>query len=130
LREAEDIRDALKSCPAPAVAAALRFRATGDIRCLPAILRGIIGRHVTPDLSAKLASPAADDFRLVEDLGVDSLMLIEIAASCEEVFQLSIPSRELFELRTLGDINRAIAQRLCCQAPPGERAASPADDWD
>ena len=41
--------------------------------------------------------------RLVEDLGCDSMDLLEFAAECEEEFGVDIPNRELEKFATVGD---------------------------
>jgi 3-hydroxyacyl-[acyl-carrier-protein] dehydratase len=102
------LREALKRCSASTYEAACRFRQTGDPDCLPAIILGVIEHHVDPDLRAKLKE-AADDLRLIEDLGIDSLTMMEIVALAEDVLPVSINSEELCLLRTLGDFKHFVA---------------------
>jgi acyl carrier protein len=49
-----------------------------------------------------------DDARLAEDLGADSLDVVEIVMSCEERFGVVIPNREATGLATLGDAVRCV----------------------
>lgn len=51
---------------------------------------------------------ADDDLRLIEDLGIDSLTMMEIVILVEEVLQMSINNDELRNLRTVGDIKTFI----------------------
>ena len=44
----------------------------------------------------------------MEDLGVDSLMMLEIVMLVEETLDVSIENDELMELRTLGDVKTLI----------------------
>jgi len=74
---------------------------------LPAIILGIIERFVEPDLRAKLRDPD-DDLRPIEDLGIDSLTMMEIVILVEEVLQMSINNEELRHLRTIGDVKQFI----------------------
>ena len=97
----------MKRCPPSTYEAARLFRATGDVGHLPAIVHGIIERFVEPDLRASLANPD-DDLRLIEDLGIDSLTLMEIVALAEEALEISI-DWELGQVRTLGDVRRLVA---------------------
>ena len=60
-----------------------------------------------PDLRAKLKDPD-DDLRLIEDLGIDSLTMMEIVILVEEVLQMSINNEELRHLRTIGDVKQFI----------------------
>lgn len=103
--------ETLKHCPAATVEAARRFRQTGDPACLPEIIPGMIERHVERDLRVRLQGPC-DELRLTEDLGVDSLTMMEIALQTEDVFGVSLSDRELRELRTIGDFRRLIAFKL------------------
>lgn len=41
--------------------------------------------------------------RLVEDLGADSLALVELVLACEEKFEIDIPDDDVRDLATVGD---------------------------
>lgn len=113
-----ELHELLKRCSPATVEAAGRFRQTGDPAWLPAVIVGVIEHHVEPDLRAKLREPD-DRLRLMEDLGIDSLTLIEIGMLAEDVLRISIPNEELAGLRTLGDVRQLIICRLCnLPAPP------------
>jgi 3-hydroxyacyl-[acyl-carrier-protein] dehydratase len=98
-----NLRESLKRCSAATYEAAAQFRKTGNTEHLPAIVLGIIERYVEPDLRAKLKDPD-DDLRVIEDLGIDSLTMMEIVILVEEVLQMSINNEELRHLRTVGDV--------------------------
>jgi 3-hydroxyacyl-[acyl-carrier-protein] dehydratase len=59
----------------------------------------------------KLAA-ASEDTRLIEDLGLDSLTLLEIVLSIEEVLKLRIENEELREIRTLGQLNKFLHAKI------------------
>ena len=101
------LREALKRCSASTYEAVCQFRKTRNTEHLPAIVLGIIERYVEPDLRAKLKNPD-DDLRLIEDLGIDSLTMMEIVILVEDVLQMSINNEELRNLRTLGDVKQFI----------------------
>jgi 3-hydroxyacyl-[acyl-carrier-protein] dehydratase len=101
------LREALRRCSAATYEAALQFRKTKNTEHLPAIILGIIERYVEPDLRTKLKDPD-DDLRLIEDLGIDSLTMMEIVILVEEVLQMSVNNEELRHLRTLGDVKQFI----------------------
>jgi acyl carrier protein len=101
------LRESLKRCSASTFEAASQFRKTKNTEHLPAIILGIIERFVEPDLRAKLRDPD-DDLRLIEDLGIDSLTMMEIVILVEEVLQMSINNEELRHLRTIGDVKQFI----------------------
>lgn len=53
-----------------------------------------------------------DDARLTEDLGADSLDVVEIVMSCEERFAIAIPNRVATRLRTVGEAVRFIETEM------------------
>jgi 3-hydroxyacyl-[acyl-carrier-protein] dehydratase len=101
------LREALKRCSPSTFEAAVQFRKTGNADHMPAVVIGVIERFVEPDLRSKLKD-ADDDLRLIEDLGIDSLTMMEIVILVEDVLQLSINNDELRNLRTVGDVKTFI----------------------
>src|ERR1035437_965947 len=101
------LREALKRCSPSTFEAAVQFRKTGNADHMPAVVIGVIERFVEPDLRAKLED-ADDDLRLIEDLGIDSLTMMEIVILVEDVLQLTINNDELRNLRTVGDVKTFI----------------------
>src|SRR4051812_35030973 len=101
------LREALKRCSPSTFEAAVQYRKTGNAEHVPAVVIGIIERFVEPDLRMKLKD-ADDDLRLIEDLGIDSLTMMEIVILVEDVLQMSINNDELRNLRTVGDVKTFI----------------------
>ena len=101
------LREALKRCSPSTFEAAVQFRKTGNPEHVPAVVIGVIERFVEPDLRTKLKD-ADDDLRLIEDLGIDSLTMMEIVILVEDVLQMSINNDELRNLRTVGDVKTFI----------------------
>lgn len=101
------LRESLKRCSPSTFEAAVQFRKTGNPEHLPAVVIGVIERFVEPDLRVKLKD-ADDDLRLIEDLGIDSLTMMEIVILVEEVLQMAINNEELRNLRTVGDVKTFI----------------------
>jgi len=101
------LREALKRCSPSTFEAAIQFRKTGNAEHVGAVVIGVIERFVEPDLRVKLKD-ADDDIRLVEDLGIDSLTMMEIVILVEDVLQLTINNDELRNLRTVGDVKTFI----------------------
>lgn len=50
----------------------------------------------------QLPTEVGDEMRLVEDLGADSLDLLDILMAVEDTFQVKIPDADLPRLRTVG----------------------------
>lgn len=53
-----------------------------------------------------------DSTHLVNDLGLDSLDVLELAMALEEEFDIEIPDEELEPVATVGDFVRAVKKRL------------------
>ena len=105
------LREVLKRCPAETYPAARAFRITGNVDHMPAIVHGVIERYVERDLRPKLRTPS-HHLRLAEDLGLDSLSMMEIVMLAEDVLRITIENDELRQLRTLGDVTRFIDRKL------------------
>lgn len=118
-QEIVSLRIALKRCSAATVEAAIRYRTTGDPAAIPAVVYGIIERHLSPENARNLAS-APQTTRLIADLGVDSLTLLEIVLSIEETLHISIENDELREIQTLGEVKDFITGKIS----GGSRGAS------
>ena len=97
------LRESLKRCSPSTFEAAVQYRKTGNPEHVPAVVIGVIERFVEPDLRPKLKD-ADDDIRVIEDLGIDSLTMMEIVILVEDVLQVTINNDELRNLRTVGDI--------------------------
>jgi len=101
------LREALKRCSPSTFEAAVQFRKTNNPEHVPAVVIGVIERFVEPDLRIKLKD-ADDDLRLIDDLGIDSLTMMEIVILVEDVLQMTINNDELRNLRTVGDVKTFI----------------------
>ncbi len=101
------LRDDLKRCTPETVEAAIAYRSSGDTRHLPVIILGILDRFVDPEVRPRLKG-ASDDLRLSEDLGIDSLTMVEIVMMVETTLGMTIDNNELRDLRSIGDIRTFI----------------------
>ena len=115
----------LKRCSPATYEAVKNFRRTGDLSHLPVIVHGVIGRYVNPDLRAKLAEHPSG-LRLNQDLGLDSLTMMEVVLLAEEVLKISVSYDELCHLRTVGDVCQFLVFKVRnpVTAPP-PRASPP-----
>lgn len=120
------LREALKRCSPSTFEAARAFRATGDYAHVPTIVTGVIERFVERNLREKLAAPSADELLLSQDLGLDSLTMMEIVLLAEDVLPLSINNEELRHLRTLGDVKLFTDAKLRGLPLPARLSAPPA----
>lgn len=106
-----DLRILLRRCSPPTYAAACEFRKTRDANLLPAILFGVIERYVDHSSRPKLQGPA-EDVRLSEDLGMDSLTIVELIALAEDTLQVPLSIEEPPPLRTLADLQHYLTLKL------------------
>lgn len=105
------LHEALKRCSPSTFEAACQFRKTGNIEHLPVIVYGVIERYVENGLRPKLKAASAD-LRLAEDLGIDSLTMMEIVMLAEDALQVTINNEELRGLRTLGDVRQFLENKI------------------
>ncbi len=117
VEEESTLRESLKRCSPATIEAAIAYRKTEEASHLPAVIIGVIERFVEPDLRAKLKE-ADDELRLVEDLGIDSLTMMEIVILVEDVLQMQINNEDLRNLRTVGDIKVFIDCKVRGLPPP------------
>jgi acyl carrier protein len=93
----------LRRCPVGTLEAAKRYRITHAIQEVPTIILGVITRYVDHEKRGLLAQPL-EFLRLSEDLALDSLSMIEISMTLEDVLQILLPDEKLRTLRTMGDV--------------------------
>ena len=106
-----DLKEGLRRCSPETVEAAIRYREKGDVDAIPTIVFGILDRYQPATAAVKL-SEANENTRLIEDIGLDSLTLLEIVLSIEEVLKLRIENEELREIRTLGQLNKFLHDKI------------------
>jgi len=107
----QNLRELLKRCSPETVAAALHFRTTNDPAGVDIVVLGIIERFLDPEVRPRLRA-GGDGLRIFDDLGIDSLTMVEVVMMVEEVLQIKINNEELRDLRTIGDIKVYINCRL------------------
>ncbi len=113
----EDLKELLKRCPAGTYEAALQFRKNKDVVQIETIVMGIIDRHLEPDQREILAK-SDDTLRMYEDLGMDSLTMLEVVMLVEQTLQVSIDNEELRDLRTVGDVKAYLNAKAMGVEPP------------
>lgn len=105
------ITDELLGYEPSCVAAALRYRESGAFADFIAMLPGIIAYHL-PRSAPRPPTVLADELRLVQDVGLDSLALTEMAFLLGDLFQLPIETREVFGVTTVGDLKAFLKAKL------------------
>lgn len=55
--------------------------------------------------------PVTEDSEVIDDLGADSLDIVDLVMTLEEEFDTEIPDEDIENLRTVGDIVKYIEER-------------------
>jgi acyl carrier protein len=105
------LRDTLRRCPPPTLEAVAAYRSSGDVRHVPTIVLGIVARFVDPELRPRLQDPDSE-LRMAEDLGLDSLALLEVVLLTEEVLRVTLDAEELRPIHTLAELREFIIRKL------------------
>jgi acyl carrier protein len=99
------IAQLLKRCRPEVIAAAEHYRQSPDVGLLPVIVLGVFERFMEPERRELLQKPSQvrNELALQADLGMDSLVMVEVVMTLEEVLSAKIPDEELRSLVTVGD---------------------------
>lgn len=52
------------------------------------------------------------DANILDDLGADSLDVVELVMAIEEAFEIEIPDEEVEAMRTIGDVDKYVTSRM------------------
>jgi len=110
-KDTTDLKEALRRCSPETIAAAFRFREEQDLAAIPKVVFGIIERYQPATATVHL-SDASESTRLIEDLGLDSLTLLEIVMTIEDVLKIRIENDALREIRTLSQLNAFLHEKI------------------
>ncbi|MFA6560865.1 MAG: phosphopantetheine-binding protein [Verrucomicrobiia bacterium] len=110
-KDIADLKETLRRCRPETVEAAIRFREHGDPVALRTVVYGVIRRYQPANAGMRLEN-ASDDTSLIQDLGLDSLTLLEIVLTIEETLKVQINNEELKEIRTLGKLNQFLQHKV------------------
>jgi acyl carrier protein len=78
-----------------------------DIDALKSQIKEIIAKNASAEPSA-----VTDDALLLDDLGVDSLLALEIVFDVERQFNVTLTEDEARQLKTVADAVRLVASKL------------------
>jgi acyl carrier protein len=70
-------------------------------------IRGLVSEQLGVD-SAELNA----DANILEDLGADSLDVVELVMAIEEAFDIEIPDEDAEAMRTLGDVEKYVKNHV------------------
>ena len=69
-------------------------------------------KNLVAEIIEKDPGEIKSDSRFVEDLGVDSMMALEILAGVEKKYKIAIPEEKLAEFKTLDSVVKIAKEHL------------------
>ena len=123
-KQVTDLKQALRRCRPEVFEAVLLFRNEGNAEVVPSIVKGIIERYLPAESKVSI-SETTSETRLAEDMGIDSLTMLEIVLTIEEALGFRIEDSELRNIRTMGDVQSFLDKKLSGESD-AEAAAEPA----
>lgn len=69
-------------------------------------------RELIADVLDVAPDAVTDDIDFIADLGVDSLLAMELAVTLERRYQVKIESHEMADVRTMPDISALLSRKL------------------
>jgi acyl carrier protein len=92
-------------------AAYKRFAATRSADDADIVILAAVVDHI-PDKARRSAGTPADEQKLIEDLGFDSVAIAELVFFLEDLFQMKISNEEILQVRSVGDMRRFVRQKI------------------
>ncbi len=109
------LEEELLRCPPGTKAALLSFLETGNEADLETFARGILARNID-DEYLPILEAGGEELKMVDDLGIDSLGMTEIAMNLEDALDIELIDDALKSLETLGDVKRHLLKRCAAKA--------------
>jgi acyl carrier protein len=72
-------------------------------------MRGMVYRIVS-EVNGTIQEKISDEQRLVDDIGMDSIALVELSMELENLFDISIPDDAVAGWKTVGDVVEYVEQ--------------------
>ena len=89
-----------------------RFRTTGDAEALRVVVFAAV-RDFMPKRNLGVSNVELHgEMKLMEDLGYDSLAVAETVFFFEDLFKVRIQNTELMSVRTIGELQNFVLQKL------------------
>ena len=128
------LRETLKRCSPATYYAACKFRANGDPDALRAVVLGVVERFADRERRTSLQGDPATvaALHLSEDLGLDSLTMMEVVMIAEDVLRITISNEELTRLRTIGAVQTFLLEKATGTPPAPARpnCATDTNPWN
>lgn len=105
------VNELLKGCSEKTIKAFINYKSNINTNeSLNEVVIGLIEKNL--DLKQKnIINKQGDDVLISDDLGLDSIMMMEIIMNIEEILNISIPNEELMDIKSLGDLKLYILHK-------------------
>ncbi len=107
----KNLEEVLKRCPAGTLEGLLRYRQAGEVEGFRVFLTGCIKRHTDDEFHGLLDS-GRSDLSFIDDIGIDSMTMMEIVMMIEECLNIKIENKDLMEIRTMGDLDAYVQKTV------------------
>ena len=110
------LEDELNRAPKGTREALNAFKESGDLEQLEIFAKGIIARNID-DTYIETLNKADDSTRMVDDLGIDSLTMLEIAMTFEDALGIELIDDELSGIKTYGGMREYLVEQIKIESP-------------
>jgi acyl carrier protein len=107
----EKLRTLLRGFPEPAILACARYEATGSPEAFDEATCRLIQHHLEKPPATDVAQMPGST-RLIDDLGLDSLTMVELVFLFEDVFAAKVSQEELTKIVTLDELRALLRSQL------------------
>lgn len=105
----------VRHLPKAAQAAFRKFRASGDVSVLDPLIFAILENYAPRKPQSPLSEFPGGTL-LVDELGFDSLAIIEVVFFTEELFEITIANEEILLVRSIDDLRAFIRAKVSSRA--------------
>jgi acyl carrier protein len=108
---AQKLNQLLRGFPESAITACSRYQETRSLADFETATNEIIQHHLDKEKKV-IVSELPEGTTLVEELGLDSLTMVEMVFLFEDIFAAEVPIEELTKIKTLGELRIVLRNRL------------------
>jgi len=107
----DKLRETLRGFPEDTVTACAEFQATGSDEAFQRTVRGVLVHYLSPPPPKPIMSYPGST-RLVADLGLDSITMVELVFLFEDLFLVKLPHEKAIGVVTLDDLSTLLHESL------------------
>ena len=107
----KELKDLLKRCPEGTFDSLMLYHEKRDLAALETFIVGVLKRHIEPEYEQLLEGERAG-LSFIDDLGIDSMGMMEIVMMVEECLDIQLENRELMQIHTFSDLDSYIRRQL------------------